>query len=314
MQGNILLLLSIMKKQHFYFTKIVIAGGAIKSLSAIGSIAYLEEVHLVQTLKHFVGTSAGSIICLFMVLGYSAQEIVKFFNENIVKDEIANVNIEDFFGIVDNYGLNLGRNLEVFLSNIIYEKMKVKDVSFLDIAKHTGKDFVVCVANLSKEKEEFWSVDTVPNMSVIKAIRTSCSLPILFTPIKHNGDLYLDGGLYNNFPIDYFTKSVSNIKDIIGINIVSTSKETINTFVDYITKIFQTVTNRLTKEYTNELNDNILTLQFEDEGWISFKGMRIDISKETLEKYILTGYQKMKELIKEYEKLYEEKIQYEPIE
>lgn len=302
-----------MKKQHFYFTKIVIAGGAIKSLSAIGSIAYLEEAHLVQNLKHFVGTSAGSIICLFMVLGYSAQEIVKFLNMNIVKDEIANVNIEDIFGILDNYGLNLGRNLEVFLSNIIYEKMKVKDVSFLELAKHTGKDFVVCVANLSKEKEEFWSVDTVPNMSVMKAIRTSCSLPILFTPIKHNGDLYLDGGLYNNFPIDYFTKSISNIKDVIGINIVSTSKETINTFVDYITKIFQTVINRLTKDYTNELNDNILTLQFEDEGWISFKGMRIEISKEILESYVLIGYQKMKELIKEYEKLYEERMQYDPI-
>lgn len=302
-----------MKKQHFYFTKIVIAGGAIKSLSAIGSIAYLEEAHLVQNLKHFVGTSAGSIICLFMVLGYSAQEIVKFLNVNIVKDEIANVNIEDIFGILDNYGLNLGRNLEVFLSNIIYEKIKVKDISFLELAKHTGKDFVVCVANLSKEKEEFWSVDTVPNMSVLKAIRTSCSLPILFTPIKHNGDLYLDGGLYNNFPIDYFTKSISNIKDVIGINIVSTSKETIYTFVDYITKIFQTVINRLTKEYTNELNDNILTLQFEDEGWISFKGMRIEISKETLESYVLIGYQKMKELIKEYEKLYEERMQYDPI-
>ena len=302
-----------MKKQHFCFSKLVVAGGAIKSLSAIVSIAYLEEVNLVQNLKHFVGTSAGSIICLFLVLGYSAQEIVKFLNENIAKDEIANVNIEDIFGIIDNYGLNLGRNLEIFLSNIIYEKIKVKDVSFLDLAKHTGKDFVVCVANLSKEKEEFWSVDTVPNMSVLKAIRTSCSLPLLFTPIKHNGDLYLDGGLYNNFPIDYFTKSISNIKDIIGINIVSTSKNTINTFIDYITKIFQTVINRLTKEYTNELNDNILTLQFEDEGWISFKGMRIDISKETLENYILIGYQKMKELIKEYEKLYEERIQYEPI-
>lgn len=302
-----------MKNHHFYFTKIVIAGGAIKSLSAIGSIAYLEEVHLVDNLKHFVGTSAGSIICLFMVLGYTAQEIVKFLNENIVKDEIANVNVEDFFGIIDNYGLNLGRNLDVFLSNIVYEKMKVKDISFLDLAKNTGKDFIVCVANLSKEKEEFWSVDTVPNMSVLKAIRTSCSLPILFTPMKHNGDMYLDGGLYNNFPIDYFTKSKSNIKDVIGINIVSTSKNTINSFVDYITKVFQTVINRLTKEYTNELNDNILTLQFEDEGWISFKGMRIDISKETLEQYVLTGYQEMKTLIKEYEKLYEEKIQYEPI-
>lgn len=300
-----------MKKQHFYFTKLVVAGGAIKSLSAIGSIAYLEETHLVHNLKHFIGTSAGSIICLFLVLGYKAQEIVKFINEHIDKDEIANVNIEDFFGIIDNYGLNLGKNLEVFLSSIIYEKLKLKDISFLDLAKHSGKDFIVCVANLSKEKEEYWSLDTVPNMSVIKAIRTSCSLPILFTPTKYNGDLYLDGGLYNNFPIDYFTKSVSDIKDIIGINIVSTSRRTIDTFVDYITKIFQTVINRLTKEYTNDLNDNILTLQFEDEGWISFKGMRIDISRDTLEKYILTGYQEMKSLITEYEKLYEEKMHIE---
>jgi predicted acylesterase/phospholipase RssA len=302
-----------MKKKNLFFTKLVIAGGAIKSLSAIGSIAYLEEVHLVQNLKHFIGTSAGSIICLFMVLGYKAQEIVKFLNENIERDEIANVNIEDFFGIIDNYGLNLGKNLEYFLSSAIYEKMKVKDVTFLDLVKHTGKDFIVCVSNLSKEKEEFWCVDTVPNMSVVKAIKASCSLPILFTPTKHNGDLYLDGGLYNNFPIDYFTKSVSDIKDIIGINIVSSSKKTTDTFVDYITKIFQTVINRLPKEYTNELNDNVLTLQFEDEGWISFKGMRIDISKDILEKYILTGYQEMKSLIIEYERLYERKMQYEAI-
>mgnify|MGYP000411522423 CR=1 FL=1 len=300
-----------MKKQHIYFTKLVIAGGAIKSLSAIGSIAYLEETQLVDNIKHFIGTSAGSIICLFMVLGYKAQEIVKFLNENIVRDEVANVNIEDFFGIIDNYGLNLGKNLEVFLSSVVYEKLKVKDVTFLDLAKHTGKNIIVCVANLTKEKEEFWCVDTVPNMSVVKAIKTSCSLPILFTPTKYNGDLYLDGGLYNNFPIDYFSKSASDIKDILGINIVSSSKKTVDTFVDYITKIFHTVINRLTKEYKNELNDNILTLQFEDEGWISFKGMRIDISKETLEKYILTGYQEMKLLITEFERLYDEKMRYD---
>lgn len=300
-----------MKKQHFFFTKIVIAGGALKSLSAIGSIAYLEEVNLVNDLKHFLGTSAGSIICLFMVLGYTSQEIVKFINDNINNEDMMNINIEDVFGIIDNYGLKLGRNLELLLSSVLYEKLKLKDVTFLDLAKHTGKDFIVCVANLTKEREEFWSVDTTPNMSVIKAIKTSCSLPILFEPVKHNGDIYLDGGLYNNFPISYFTKSVSNIKDVIGINIVSVSKPTINTFFDYISKIFQTVINRLTKEYTNDLNDNILTLQFEEEGWISITGLRIEISKQILEKYILTGYEKMKSLINEYEKLYNEKIRYD---
>jgi predicted acylesterase/phospholipase RssA len=301
-------------KHSFSYTNIVIAGGSMKSLSSIGSIAYLEEVNLIQHIKNFVGTSAGSLVCLFMVLGYTAQEIVKFLMENIQKEEIASLNIDDLFGILENYGLNLGKNLERFVSLMIYTKMKVKDATFIDLAKFSGNNLVVCVANLTKETDEYWSVDTTPNMSVIKAIRTSCSLPILFTPMQHNGDLYIDGGIYNNFPIDYFAKTNSlnsSFRDIIGINIVSSTPKCTDTFINYISLIFHTVIKRLTKEYKDDISKNILTLEFEDEGWISLSNLRIDISKDILERYISTGYQKMKKLLQGYETLHKKKLQYD---
>jgi predicted acylesterase/phospholipase RssA len=302
-----------MEKTHtfFSFTKIVIAGGALKSLSSIGSIAYLEELKLVKGLKHYVGTSAGSIVCLFMVLGYSAQEIVKFLLNNLDNENIASINIDDIFNIMENYGMNLGRNLETFLSNAIYGKMKVKDATFLDLAKFTGKDLIVCVSNISSEKEEFWNVDTVPNMSIIKAVRTSCSLPILFTPVKYKDELYIDGGLYNNFPIDYFEKSFNGIKDIIGINIRSVTKKSSDNFIDYISLLFNSVINRLSKDYNNELNDNVITLQFEDEGWIHFTGLKIIVPKDVLERFVVKGYEKMKSLLLKIENEYYEKNKYD---
>ena len=76
---------------------------------------------------------------------------------------------------------------------------------------------VVCVANLSKEKSEYFNIDTMPNLSVATAIKFSCSVPVVYAPLTINDDVYMDGGLYNNFPIDYFKDT--KLKDILGINI-----------------------------------------------------------------------------------------------
>lgn len=302
--------MSLQEKQHPYeFTKMVIAGGAMRSLASIGCIRYLEEENLLKSIKHFAGTSAGSVISLFLVLGYTANEMFDFIITNFKRNDVSSVSIEDIFKIVDNFGLNLGANVAAFIGTMLYHKLKVKDITFLELAKNTGKNFVVCVANLTKHKEEYWCVDTTPSMSVVKAIRASCSLPILFTPVKHNGDLYIDGGIYNNFPIDYFygskgkQDSVSEIRDIIGINVVSKPPSDSQDFLGYLSMIFHTVINRLGKPILNDLHNNIVTLQFEDEAWIPVSGLQVVVSKEMLEQYTSIGYTKMKELLQQYNAL-----------
>lgn len=284
------------------FHNLVIAGGAMKSFSAVGCIKYLEEQKLQHQIHNFLGTSAGSIICLFLVLGYTSQEIqdfvVSYFTKH--KDEPA-FNIEDMLNILDTFGINKGDYLNSFAKSMIQKKLGIEDITFLDLAKQTGKNLIVCVANLSKQREEFWNVDTCPNMSVIKAVRASCAIPILFTPIHHNGDIYVDGGIYNNFPMNYFCKESYVLKDIIGINISSVipkDKKNMD-FLDYATLVFHTIVNKVTNTYhyqTDALH-NVVTLNVDEVAWMDVNKLRIYLPETVIEQYINSGYEKMKSML-----------------
>ena len=51
-----------------------------------------------------------------------------------------------------------------------------------------------------------------------KCVRTSIAIPGVFTPIQHNGDVLVDGGVMNNFPIDVMRGFRGN-GPIIGVNV-----------------------------------------------------------------------------------------------
>lgn len=284
-----------MKKGYSkHFTNIVIAGGALKTLSSIGCIKYLEEHGLTKHIKNFVGTSAGSIICLFLVLGYNTNEIYRFISEYLKRDEIITFDVEEVFMIFENYGLSSGSNLETFVSYMINNKLNVDDITFLDLAKHTGYNLVVCVSNLTKSQPEFWFVDTTPNMSVVKAVKTSCSIPLLFAPTIYEGNIYIDGGLYNNFPINFF-KDVT-LRDIIGINIKEITVNNVTNFNQYAALLFYAVINALQEKPKLDLHNNVITMEFEDKMWISINDLKITLSNDILDKYIQVGYDKIKNL------------------
>jgi predicted acylesterase/phospholipase RssA len=284
-----------MNENTITFNNMVLAGGALKSLSAIGCIKCLEEEGIMKNIRNFVGTSAGSIICLFAVLGYTSDEMISFIKMHIVKDYISNFNIEEIFDVLDTFGLNSGVILERFVSEMLMHKIKIGDATFLELSKLTGKNLIVCVANITKEHEEFWYVDTTPSMSIIKAIRTSCSLPVLFTPVIHKGDLYIDGGIFNNFPINFFKNNT--LKDIIGVNVIGSSSKNTKNFIEYLSLIYHTVTKRLSREYSNDLKNNVITLEFIDDSWISLEHFKIDLQDDKLTNYITRGYDKMKETL-----------------
>jgi predicted acylesterase/phospholipase RssA len=276
------------------FSSIVISGGAVKALSSIGCVTYLEEVDILKYVINFLGTSAGSILCLFLVLGFSSKEITSFMVNQFQKEEITQLDIEEALMIFEKYGISSGTNLAKFLTAMIKAKLGRTDVTFLELAKASGKNLIVCVANITDEREEFWSVDTTPNMSVTFAIRTSCSLPLIFTPMQYKQKWYVDGGLYNNFPIDYFHTSI--LKDVIGINILSKSKDKkeITDFFSYINIILSTALKQLLRPYKDDLINNVVTLELHDEAWISLNDMKLSLPKTSLDANVMIGYEQMK--------------------
>ena len=61
---------------------------------------------------------------------------------------------------------------------------------------------------------EFLNYKTHPDLKIYDAIHMSCSLPIIFDPIKINGNFYIDGGLYANAPIQIVLQENTNLNEI----------------------------------------------------------------------------------------------------
>lgn len=280
------------QKTSVTFSNLVVSGGSMKVLGCIGCITYLEEVGIINNIRNFVGTSAGSILSLFVVLGYKSNEIMELLLTVLSQNDVVSFDIEEALSIFETYGFSSGKAIYNVIQSAIDRKIGKKDVTFIELAKITGKNLVVCVANLTDDKEEFWSVDTVPNMSVAFAIRTSCSLPILFSPTKYKGRLYIDGGLYNNFPIDYFANAP--IKDVIGIRISSKRPDEANDFLSYIYMILQLTMRRLERPFPNDLQNNVVSLELHDDNWVSIDDFKIKLPQNQLEQYVSRGYEEMK--------------------
>jgi predicted acylesterase/phospholipase RssA len=216
----------------------------------------------------------------------------------IKKDYIKDLDMSEILNIFQSYGINSGTIIERFISEALTLKLGLGDISFLDLAKQTGRNFIVCVGNISKEREEFWCVDTTPSLSVIKAIRASCSLPIIFTPVLHRGDLYVDGGLYNNFPIDYFNSS--NIADVVGVHVRSLSNNKVESMFSYINRLFTSTMNVACRKNTPKyLADNVVYMDMEDHALFSYEDFKLNLNEDTIDMYIVRGYNEAKkQLIK----------------
>jgi len=276
-----------------YFNSLVISGGALKVISVIGCIKYLQEKLMTDNIKNFIGTSAGSIMCLFMVLDYTYAEIIDCLVHNLSDPEINTFDPSECFDILTNYGISSGKNIELLIQRIIYKKLKVNDITFIDLTKSTGKNLVVCVANLSKERSEFFNVDTMPNLSIVTAIRVSCCIPIIYSPITINEDVYMDGGLYNNFPIDYLKDN--KLKDILGLNIIYKNYKNIDNFFSYISFVVNSLVDKVNSKVLNDIEKNIVIMDFIEDDWFSLTELKLKFPKDNWVAYINMGYKAIKD-------------------
>ena len=70
---------------------------------------------------------------------------------------------------------------------------------------------IISTTNLNKGKVEYHSKG-----DLITHVMASASIPVLFTPVELNGDLHVDGGLFDNLPVSPIREKCETI---IGVNI-----------------------------------------------------------------------------------------------
>jgi predicted acylesterase/phospholipase RssA len=186
---------------------LIIGGGSIKTIASIGALDVLQKKGILDNINKFAGSSAGAVLVTLLVLGYTPNEI----NE-LIFSKIGNYTNDSFYKIpinmIYNYGIYTGNNMIKFLETFFEKKNFKKDITFKELYERTLKVLVITGTSLSTRDTLFFNYQTTPDMSVIKALRITSSIPLYFTSIKHlhkeKEHLMCDGGLLCNFPLYYF--------------------------------------------------------------------------------------------------------------
>jgi predicted acylesterase/phospholipase RssA len=228
-----------------YVDTLCIGGGGTIGISFIGCIDILEEQSWfsLKNIKIFVGASIGSLLSFLFVLGYSNSEVKEFilrFDLNKIEPKT------DCINLFSNHGLDHGNNIIEIVKTFLKEKLGVREITFNELYKSTGKVIKIVVTNYTKSKTEVLDHLSHPDMSVLLALRMSISIPLIFTPVNYNNCYYIDGGLLKNFPID-----LCNPETTIGLASVNYNENKLGNLLEYINGICQIFFNIENRRFCN---------------------------------------------------------------
>ena len=118
--------------------------------------------------------------------------------------------IRDIFRLINYYGWNKGDVFEQWLYELIEKKTGNRHFTFADLHKKVicceqgYKELYIVATNVTKQRAETISFENYPDLEIAKAVRMSMSIPIFFMAVKNNDDVFVDGGLTSNYPIQIF--------------------------------------------------------------------------------------------------------------
>ena len=99
------------------------------------------------------------------------------------------IDIDRLLNIYEYIGLDDGSFFEGLCKNWLKKKLNCETISFIDFAKQTGKNLVICASNIVNRKETYFSLDTTPNICVLFALKASIAIPLVFTPVVQKSDV-----------------------------------------------------------------------------------------------------------------------------
>ena len=155
---------------------VALGGGGAKGFSHIGVLMAMEEFGIVPDI--ISGVSAGAIAASMYASGLKPLDIKECFLEAnkfgdftewaIPKDGI--FKLDKFAKLLDSW-------------------LSVKLLEELDIPT------IICATNLTRGTQIGWRKG-----EIVPRVVASCSIPVVFKPVRINNEYYVDGGILHNLP------------------------------------------------------------------------------------------------------------------
>ena len=177
------------------------------ALSGGGALGY-AHIGFLQAMKEYKfevdvvsGTSMGSIIGVLYCAGYTPIEIL---------DLVDKENMNKLFNVIKlNSSFGRGFFNHEKLSKVLEKSLPGNDFSCLN------KKFYCCVTNFNKATYKFIGEGNFLKEYII----ASASIPIVYEPKEVEGEMYVDGGVMQNLPVEPLIKEKCDI--VIGVDVIS---------------------------------------------------------------------------------------------
>lgn len=220
---------------------LVLSGGGAKGFAHIGTLKLIDSLKI--PIDYVAGTSMGGIVCALYSIGYSPDEIENiarttewteiftdlpqrnllphFRKKNAAKFQVE-FSLNDFTPVIPNSFI-VGQKISLLLSRFVAL-----------YSRTTNFDSLLIPLRLIATDLVSGNEIVLSRGSLAKAMRSTMSIPTVFSPVEWDDYLLIDGGILNNFPVDAARNMGAQF--VIGVNVGSQSKgaKNLNTILDVI--------------------------------------------------------------------------------
>lgn len=223
---------------------VVLSGGGAKGYAHVGALKVIEEAGI--KIDYIGGTSMGAIIGGLYAAGYSPDELEKIMHQLDISSLITqNKNRAEipFFdkSYKEKYILELPfDNFKLTIPNAFSKGQGPLDLlTYLFRPVHGIDNFnklptpFVCIAtNIETGQEKVFHSGFLP-----RVVLASAAYPTMLDPVSIDGQLYVDGGVVNNFPVKEVKDMGADI--IIGVELGDglLKRDDLNSAIDILSQI-----------------------------------------------------------------------------
>ena len=155
----------------------------------VGSLMKYEDD--LKHIKEISGSSAGAILAVALALRIPLHDVL----DRLLSVDFANLTKFKIKNFITTFGFSELAPVRKALVDACR-----CDPTFLEL----DKKVYISSYCMNRARTEYFSVDTHPHMKVFDAVCMSLAIPLVFSTVKHDGMIYMDGGTKECFPVTPF--------------------------------------------------------------------------------------------------------------
>jgi predicted acylesterase/phospholipase RssA len=208
-----------------------LTGGGPNGLIQYGALKALNKNHFweLKDIETIYSTSFGAIISVFLLLELDWEILDDYLIKRPWNKELK-LNSEQLLNYSSEKGFFDKSIIDILFKSLFSYKNIDLDITLIDFFSITNIELNIIACDLNSLKEIRFNHIDYPDLILLDAVYRSATLPFFFKPQIIENQCFIDGGMVNNFPINYLINSNIDKNTILGIVNNNNITETLNAY------------------------------------------------------------------------------------